>query len=173
METTDIYTNKEFYMSKIIPLNTNQNLFRDNAFPNTLTMSKCLSKNSISHQIITDTDIKVDHWKSPFFIDSYYGQKEAHIYFAHDVFGQKNHDICALESLSSEFTCERYDCNARIFPNSVAIYFGCSIDLDFFNTDQKLMEAIQSFGETLDEFTERAIEYGFTFDGDNQRLAII
>lgn len=123
-------------MSKIIPLKTNQNLFRDKAFPNKLTMSKCLLKNSISHQIISDTDIKVDHWKSPFFIDSYYAQKEAHIYFAHDVFGQKNHDICALESLSSEFTCERYDCNSRIFPNSVAIYFGCSIDLDFFNTDQ-------------------------------------
>jgi hypothetical protein len=35
------------------------------------------------------------------------------------------------------------------------------------------MEAIQSFGETLDEFTERANEYGFTFDGDSQRLAFI
>lgn len=148
-------------------------LFTHSAFPNTLTMSSFLSKNSISHKIISDTDIKVDHWKSPFFIDVYYGQKEAHIYFAHDVFGQKNQEIGALESLSSEFTCERYDCNARIFPNSVAIYFGCSIDLEYFNTDQKLMEAIQSFGETLEEFSDRATEYGFTLDGDSQSLGII
>jgi hypothetical protein len=160
-------------MSKIISLKSNQNIFEDYTFPNTLTMSKCLSKNSISHRIISDTDIKVDHWKSPFFIDSYYGQKEAHIYFAHDVFGQMNNEISALEALSSEFTTERYDCNARIFPDSVAIYFGCSIDLNYFNTDQKLIEAINSFGETLNDFTERANEYGFSFDGDSQRLAII
>jgi len=160
-------------MSKVTSIKSNQNLFGDNAFPNTLTMSKCLSKNSISHRIISDTDIKVHHWKSPFFIDPHYGQKEAHIYFAHDVLGQMNNEISALEALSSEFTTERYDCNARISPDSVAIYFGCSIDLNYFNTDQKLIEAIESFGETLDELTERAREYGFSFDGDNQRLAII
>ncbi|WP_157573121.1 hypothetical protein [Novosphingobium sp. AAP83] len=160
-------------MSVVVTMNQKTNIFSDKIFPNTLTMSKCLSKNSISHKIISDTDIKVENWKSPFFIDSYYGQKEAHIYFAHDVFGQKNQDVCALEALSSEFTCERYDCNARIFPNSVAIYFGCSIDLNYFNTDQKLMEAIESFGETLDEFTDRAIEYGFTFGGDSQTQGLI
>jgi hypothetical protein len=35
------------------------------------------------------------------------------------------------------------------------------------------MEAIQSFGETLEEFSDRATEYGFTLDGDSQSLGII
>ena len=150
-----------------------KSIFTDGTFPNTLTMARCLSKNGISHKVISDTDIKVDHWKNPFFIDVYAGQKEAHIYFAHELFGQQNQEIGALESLSSEFTCERYRCNAQIQPNSVVLYFGCGIDLDYFDTDAKIAEAMSDFAEVLEEFADQAREYGFTLDGNQLTLGAI
>ena len=150
-----------------------KNNFSDNAFPNTLTMAKCLSQNGISHKIISDTDIKVDHWKNPFFIDVYAGQKEAHIYFAHELFGQKNQEIGALESLASEFTCERYNCNAQIHPQSVVFYFGCGLDLDYFDTDAKIAQAMGDFAEVLEEFADQAREYGFVLDGNQLKLGAL
>lgn len=148
-------------------------IFVDSAFPNTLTMSSCFLKNGISHKIISDTDIKVDHYKNPFFIDAYAGQKEAHIYFAHELFGQQNQEIGALESLSSQFTCERYSCNAQIHPNSVVLYFGCGIDLDFFDTNAKIAQAMSDFAEVLEEFADKALEYGFELDGNQLKLGAI